>query len=207
VSSVPVEVVLFDLGGVVCHFRPDRRLRALASASGLSESEIHARIWESGLDASFDSGQYATVEAHRAVADALGTPIALDDLMAAWIRAWEPCPDVLAVVETVRRALRTGLMTDNGPILLDAMPASFPEITRAFDWLFFSCALQATKPSRAVFDEVVRRIAIPPARVLLIDDSAKNVDGARSCGLQALVYTTVTRLREDLQSLGVFRTS
>jgi len=53
--------------------------------------------------------------------------------MAAWIRAWEPCPDVLAVVETVRRALRTGLLTDNGPILLDAMPASFPEITRAFE--------------------------------------------------------------------------
>jgi FMN phosphatase YigB (HAD superfamily) len=146
----PIEVVLFDLGGVVCDFCPTRRLAALAAASGLPESEVYARIWSSGLDADCDAGRYTPAAAHRRIADALGVTITVETLTSLWTLAFEPRADVLTIVDDARARARTGLLTDNGPILLAAMPTAFPEIARRFEWLFFSCALKATKPSRPI---------------------------------------------------------
>ena len=44
------QVVVFDLGGVVCRFEPDRRMRALVEATGLASEVIQDRVWGSGLD-------------------------------------------------------------------------------------------------------------------------------------------------------------
>jgi putative hydrolase of the HAD superfamily len=162
-----VEVVLFDLA-------------ALAAASGLPESEVHARIWESGLDADCDAGRYTSAGAHQQIAAALGIPMTYDTLTSLWTLAFEPRADVLALVDRARAHARTGLLTDNGPILLEAMPSRFPEMTHRFDWLFFSCAMEAAKPSAELFARVIERIGVPPARVLLVDDSPRNVDGARA---------------------------
>ena len=198
----PIEVVLFDLGGVVCDFRPERRLRALAAATGLAEADIHARIWGSGLDASLDAGACATAAAaHRQVVDALGAPLSIDALTGAWCRAFEPRAEVLALADAVRVTARTGLLTDNGPLLLEAMPSAFPEVARRFDWLLFSCAMKAVKPSRELFDRALERIGAPAGRVLLIDDSARNVEGALACGLQARQVSDVAALTEDLRGL------
>jgi len=197
-SGPPVEVVLFDLGGVVCDFRPARRLAALAAASGLPDAEIHGRIWESGLEAECEAGGYTAAEAHRAIASELGA-MSHETLASLWTVAFEPRPDVLAVVDRVRMRRRVGLLTDNGPILREALPKAFPEVARRFTWLFFSCDLKATKPAPEVFARVVERVGVPAERILLIDDAPTNVDGARAAGLQALRYTTVPALVEDLR--------
>jgi len=42
-----IEVVLFDLGGVVCSFEPQSRLAALAEVTGLDEAHIKDAIWTS----------------------------------------------------------------------------------------------------------------------------------------------------------------
>jgi putative hydrolase of the HAD superfamily len=200
---IPVEVVLFDLGGVVCAFHPDRRLKALSEATGLPERTIHARIWESGLDRALDTGVHDAASAHRALCDALEADLTPDRLAASWARAFDPDLAVLTLVQAVHRRARTGLLTDNGPILLASLPVLFPEVHAAFDWLLFSCTLRATKPSAELFARGLERIAVPPGRVLLVDDSPCNVEGARAHGLQAVVFETVEQLRRDLTSAGV----
>jgi putative hydrolase of the HAD superfamily len=53
-----VRAVAFDLGGVVCRFLPERRLRALAQAARLPEQEVQARLWASGCAADCDRGRH-----------------------------------------------------------------------------------------------------------------------------------------------------
>lgn len=56
---------------------------------------------------------------------------------------------------------------------------------RAFDREFYSCDVGHAKPSAAYFQAVIAAAGLDPARTLFIDDRADNVEGARSCGLQA----------------------
>ncbi len=196
-----IRLVLFDLGGVACRFRPARRLAALAAATGLAEGEIRARVWDSGLDAEMDRGRYGLADACRAVADALGRALAPDALLQAWARAFEPDPEVLALVGAARRARRVALLTDNGPILLAAVPRHLPALASGFDSLLFSCELGAVKPLPECFAAALRRADVRPEEALLIDDAPANVAGARAYGLRASLFSGVAPLGRELAQL------
>lgn len=55
-----------------------------------------------------------------------------------------------------------------------------------FDTCFYSCDIGYAKPDRGFFDEVARRIGTDPGAIIFVDDSAANVEGARSAGLEAI---------------------
>jgi putative hydrolase of the HAD superfamily len=197
------ELVFFDLGSVVCRFRPERRLAALAAATGLAEREIHARIWGSGLDDDMDRGRYSLDEACRAVADALGRAIARETLLAAWALASEPDPEVLAVVDALRRERRTAMLSDNGPLLLAALPQHLPELPPRFDPLCFSSELRAVKPTGECFARALALAGVDPGRAVLVDDRPENAEGARAHGLTGIVFTGAADLRRALARLGI----
>lgn len=198
-----VTTVLFDLGGVVCRFLQERRLAALAAASGLTEQEIYRRVWESGFDRECDEGAYCEAGVYRHVSDMLGLRCTYEEFRAMWALAWEPDPVVLRVAGEVRASARVGLLTDNGPVLLDALPVHFPELVAAFDPILFSCDVGALKPNPALFAAALKKLGDPPERVLLIDDSLRNVEGAQAFGLNGLHYRTELELRRGLAPLGL----
>ncbi len=60
---------------------------------------------------------------------------------------------------------------------------------RLFDSSLYSCDLGLAKPDPAFFLEASRRIGADPSAVLLIDDSAPNIAGARSVGMGAELWS------------------
>jgi putative hydrolase of the HAD superfamily len=183
---------------VVCRFVPERRFAALERLTGLSSAEIHARVWESGLEEACERGDFPGEEAAARVATALGRPLTLDQLAATWAMAFEPDPEMLEVARTQRARGPIGLLTNNGPLLLHALPTALPEIARGFDPVLFSCRLRALKPTPALFTAVLREVRREAGEVLLIDDSVVNVEGARAAGLRAFLYTNPAALRREL---------
>jgi 2-haloacid dehalogenase len=63
--------------------------------------------------------------------------------------------------------------------------------------------VRAIKPDRAIYDHHVRAFGLDPSGTLFIDDSQKNVDGARAAGWHAVLFIDVPTLRKDLATLGV----
>ena len=198
-----VTTMLFDLGDVVCRFRPQRRLAALAAASGLPAQEIHVRLWESGFSQACDSGHYTATEMYERACVLLAWQPSYTTFQALWVQAFEPDEAVLTLVDRVRRYVRTGLLTNNPPLLLDALPNFLPQVHRRFEPLLFSFEFGAMKPSAALFTAVLARLRQPAQEILLIDDAAANVDGARAAGMQACRFTTVDTLSADLATYAI----
>lgn len=61
-----------------------------------------------------------------------------------------------------------------------------------FDAILCSWHIGATKPSDVAFDRAAARLDATPEQLLLIDDSAANVEAARSVGWRAVAHTSVT---------------
>lgn len=59
------------------------------------------------------------------------------------------------------------------------------------------------KPDRRIYELVVERFGVDPARAVFIDDKQVNVDAARGVGFNAIVFTTTDALRKDLRALGL----
>jgi putative hydrolase of the HAD superfamily len=194
-----IAVVVFDLGGVVCRFEPARRLAALAAHSDLTPREIQARLWDSGFDADCERGRYSAAETRAEVRARIGYRGDDDALLAAWARAFLPDDDVLALADRLRARFGLALLTNNGPLLREALPRHLPELAQRFDPLLCSCELCLVKPRPELFRAAGRRLASPPEQLLLVDDSEANVVAARRCGWQALQAGQT--LAVDLQAL------
>ena len=63
--------------------------------------------------------------------------------------------------------------------------------------------IRAIKPDRAIYDHHATTFGIEPAAALFIDDSQKNVDGAKAAGWQAVLFMDAATLENDLIRLGV----
>ena len=198
---MPISTVLFDLGDTACRFLPERRLAALAAASPLPAEAIQAQIWDSGFDADCDRGRYTADEIFRQISAWLDLRLSYAELWAIWVLAWEPNGAVLAVAEALAPRVRTAMLSNNGPLLHDALPTLFPVILQRFDPCFFSCDLGANKPDPAIYAAAQERLAEPPEGLLLIDDSPRAVEGARAAGWHAIHFTGQTDLHQQILSL------
>ncbi|WP_367715479.1 HAD family phosphatase [Nitratireductor sp. GISD-1A_MAKvit] len=58
------------------------------------------------------------------------------------------------------------------------------------------------KPDRAIYDIHVESFDLEPGATLFIDDSEKNVEGAKSAGWQAVHFIDAEKLRQDLAAYG-----
>jgi 2-haloacid dehalogenase len=63
--------------------------------------------------------------------------------------------------------------------------------------------IRAIKPDRAIFDHHVTAFGLDPKATIFIDDSAKNVEGARAAGWNAVLFTNAETLRKDLVGYGI----
>ena len=196
-----VEVVVFDLGGVVCKFEPEARLAALAVATGLDEAQIKDAIWTSGLDAAADRGELELADALASVIAALGHRIAEAPLLQAWTKAFVPDPAVVELANSLDR--QTAIFTNNGPMLEECMHRGLVRAGDAFDPILFAGHLRATKPDPISYERAAAALGHDAAALLLVDDAEKNVSGALQSGWRAIHFESPAQLEQELRVAGV----
>lgn len=59
------------------------------------------------------------------------------------------------------------------------------------------------KPDRGIYDHHVAAFDLDPAATIFIDDSQKNVDGAKAAGWQTVLFQNAKALEEDLERFGI----
>ncbi len=197
------KTILFDLGDVVCDFVPERRLSAFAQSTGREVDELAEMFWHSGFSARCDVGEY-TAEQMLSVINQY-TKMDFDEaqLMAIWSQAFETNGAVLRIAQRLSAAINVGMLTNNAPVLRNALPIWFPEIESLFEPVLFSCELMATKPEPELFAQVENRIGVSGSQLMLIDDSPKNVAAALAAGWQAIHFDNADLLVASLQESGL----
>jgi hypothetical protein len=105
--------VVFDLGGVLCHFRHERCLTALVAETSLAASRVERVIWGAGLDGCAEQGELTCDETVSALLEALDRRLTEAGLPRTGSQAFEPNRPVLDIDERLRT--RPPVFTNNGP--------------------------------------------------------------------------------------------
>lgn len=192
-------LVLFDLDGVLAHYEHAPRLRVLAERTGRSAAEVSAALFESGLEREADLGRIDTDGLLAALAERLGTAVTLQDCLDARAAAMQANADVLALAEAAARRASLAILTNNGLMLREHLPAICPPVARLFgDRVFCSAQFRLAKPEPDVFRACLETLGVAPGEALFFDDKPDNAKGARRAGLRAHTYRDVAGLREHL---------
>ena len=194
-------VLVFDLGGVLCSFSTERRLAAFADACGSSPDELKLLLEDSRLIHMADRGQLDLQSEYRLATSVFGLECDYPTYRALWCSALQVNAEVIEIARALGRRHQTAILTNNGPVLLDALRHDLKAVGECFDHLFVSAMFGAIKPAEEVFRGVERELGVASNRLLLIDDSEANVAGARRCGWHAIRFTSAQQLREDVRLL------
>lgn len=195
-----VDLVLFDLGGVLIDFGG---VEAMAELAGITDTD---EVWRRWLSCewvrSFERGGCSAEEFAAGVAADWQLPIdgpAFLDAFAGWVAGALPGADGL--VAEVRAVTRVGCLSNTNPVHWVRWGA-WP-VLEQLEYRFLSYELGLVKPDRELFDAVAAAVPFERERVLFLDDNQINVDGALDAGFQAAVAKGPEGARAALVERGV----
>jgi putative hydrolase of the HAD superfamily len=199
-----IKTVVFDMDGVLCHYRIERRLALLAAWSGRSPDAIHEAIWRSGFEDEAERGLVSADAYLKGFGERLGYPLSAEQWVEARRAAIEPDLAVLALARQLGAARPVGMFTNNPLLLKRHIAEVFPAVPDIFgSRAVFSAELGRSKPDPEAFRGLATRLAVAPDEILYLDDDATYVAGARAAGLLAEQVGGASGVRVGLAAHGL----
>jgi glucose-1-phosphatase len=200
-SGGPIDLVLFDLGGVLIDPGGVGPMRELSGLS--SDEEVWARWLGCRWVRSFEAGGCSPEEFAAGVVDDWELELEPAAFLAEFAR-WPglPYPGALELVSEVRALVAVGCLSNTNALQWNANYEGTP-VTEAFAHRFLSFELGLVKPDREIFDAVAGSLPVSRERVLFLDDNVVNVEAAGAAGFVAEHVRGVDGARQALVGSGV----
>lgn len=205
-ANANTETVIFDLGGVLIDWNPEYLFRKIFDDEAEMRHflrEIATPDWNEQQDAG------------RPLAEATEWLVERHPEHEAPIRAyygrWEEMLGgaIAGTVELLNRLhaqnshrlyALTNWSHETFPIAVERF-----EFLQRFEGILVSGREKLKKPDPRIYELVIERYAITPQRALFIDDSRRNVEGARAVGLEAIHFESPEKLEKDLRGRGILK--
>ena len=195
-----IDAVIFDMDGVLCHLDDDVRIGFLAKLTGHSPDFIRQAIWGSGFEDRADEGEYSAEEYLEGFGKCLQSTISRDDWVAYRKSGMTPMLPMVELATELSKSMPACVLTNNGFLLVDEIGRLFPELSLFGDRIWSSAHFGCRKPSVEIYRQTCLRLGSDPARTLMIDDRAENIDGAMSAGLKGHLFEDIENLKTFLRA-------
>ncbi len=203
-----IKNVIFDMGQVLIHWRPDM----FTSGFGLDKQEEDLLIKELFKKIEWpqlDRGTISDDDAVRAVNGRL--PEKYHSMVGQIINGWWENPLVpMEGMETLLGELKGNgysiYLLSNASVHLREYFHRIPG-SQYFDGHVVSAEEKLLKPQHEIYEVLFERYHLVPEECFFIDDSPYNIEGAYMCGMPGTVfYGDVEELREELKKAGILIT-
>jgi putative hydrolase of the HAD superfamily len=201
--------IVFDFGGVLFNWRPhelvQRHLPRHVSDAASAAALVAAVFEGFGGDwAQFDRGTIDAPEVVRRIAARTGlSAIDVFALVDGVPPSLTPKADTVAMLKRLKAAGTPVHYLSNMPRpYAEHLDRTHPELLGHFHSGLYSSHVELIKPEAAVFELASERFGAPPHRLVLLDDIAANVAGARANGWNALQFADAASAEEALRAHG-----
>jgi putative hydrolase of the HAD superfamily len=198
--------VVFDVGNVFVRWSPSEIVRrcfdlATDSDANLKRAEtlFRSQIWRR-----LNLGELTQLEAELAYQTQLG--LTQDETQKLFFHVMDHQELIDGTVAIAQRLKQSGYrvfgLTDNVHEIV-----AYHKTRHRFWELFEGCVVSAEiglmKPDPAIFRHLLETFELTAAETAFFDDHPLNIDGARSVGMEARLFTTASRCEEDLRALAL----
>lgn len=198
-----IQAVIFDFGRVISDFDIGRFTARAALFSTLSAAGLKETMAQTMQMADrYETGLMTSREFYLNVCRIASLTMPEQEFVSAYTDIFTPKPATLELVRRLKGRYRLGLLSNTSAWHFE-FGIKPVEIFPLFDAVTLSFEVQAMKPDRRIYDDMLAKLELPAGACVYIDDIAENVGAARALGMHAIHYTTHKRLIEDLAKAGV----
>ncbi len=198
-----IKAIVFDFGGVLMRTEDHTGRRQWEARLGLSEYELDQTVFHSEAANRATVGDEPEAAIWQNVAAVFKlTPEQLDALQTDFWSGDRLDADLVSLLGSLRPRYQTAILSNywpNGRELIGRVNG----LEQVVDVIFISSEERLAKPDARLYQRVTERLGVTPEEVVLVDDFAANIDGARAAGWQTIHYQAGMNMRAALEQLGV----
>ena len=105
------------------------------------------------------------------------------------------------LVSLKQRGLKLGLLSNT--TVFESVVLENLEIRNLFDAVVFSWHKGNLKPSQEAFKHIIDELGVSKEEAVFTDDGKKNIEAAKSFGMQGILFENIEVLKKSLVELGV----
>jgi len=193
--------IIFDLGKVIVDFDHMVFCRSASLHCDLNPDEIYGKIFLSGIEKGFDSGDLTPEAFFDAACSALDLKIDIDLFSYLWSDIFTITPDIESLINRLKQHSRLLCLSNTNPWHFTWCRQHF-NVLEAFDAFILSYEQHCCKPDLNIYRIALEKADALPEMCLYIDDSADNVAAARLLKMQGIVFSSVDELEQTLLNNG-----
>jgi epoxide hydrolase-like predicted phosphatase len=192
-----VEVLLFDLGGVLVEYTGVQEVTRLLPA-GTSEPEILERLSRCPHTEAFGRGQLSRQEFGERFVRDWGIDLPPETFLEEF-RAWSKCllPGAVELLATLRPRFRLAALSNSNELHWERNSRDLG-VADLFEVAISSHEVGLRKPDPRIYRTALERLGVSPDGVVFFDDVHENVVAAAELGIRAFQVDGVPGIRERL---------
>ena len=127
-----------------------------------------------------------------------GVNLSKDQFVDYWFKTEKEVPEMIEIVETLKKnGTKVFILSNNFRERTDYYNAHFSSL-KMFDGLYYSWQTGFVKPSAEAYRNILEKNQLAAADVVYFDDSEKNIEVARSLGIQAYIFVGPAQVKSVL---------
>jgi putative hydrolase of the HAD superfamily len=186
---VSIRGLIFDYGGVLWNMRWDVSA-SLAAEHGLEELAVVETLYGSDtwrqLAIGVGDRDAWHRESHERLEALAGKP--LPPLHQHWRETQRWIAPNLDLIRRLRPLYRTAVLSNADRTLRQRFEDPDNQVVDLFDVFVCSAEVGLAKPDARIYALTAERLAVPASECVFIDDSERNIVGAREAGMQAIHF-------------------
>ncbi len=201
---MPIQVILFDIGGVFFKWKDRWLFSNIASRFGLFEQRLvdeckkempnlrlgkisEQEMWQK-IGRQINSKELSNVN-DSLIHDFFKSKIDIND-------------SVFVVIKQLQKKnIKTGILSNTALPMHSAVEELID--MSYFDFLFLSYEIGMEKPDKGIFEHVTKKMPYSKEEILFVDDRLSNVNAAKNFGMKALHFTDTIHLIAYLNNLEI----
>jgi HAD superfamily hydrolase (TIGR01509 family) len=198
-----IKAICFDLDGVYFVNGKSNFIKNLREYDISKEEAERVFLKSDEMNKIYKEGRMSDEEFWHWAIKEWDINIGVQEIIDLLIEGYEVNKEVSNTVKRVRQnGYKTLICTNNFPARINGLHKKYHFLDN-FDSYVFSYEIGSTKPSPAIFSELVKRSEVKAEEIAFADDNDENLNGAKEVGIQAFFYENFAQFKSKLEELGV----
>jgi glucose-1-phosphatase len=203
-SPGSADALLFDLGRVVLDIDFSKALACWAGRAGCEVAHLTERFAPDKSFKRHETGEISDAEFFAGLRASMGIELSDAQFLEGWNAIFVgEMPGIARHLARAAERVPVYAFSNTNGAHVEHFSVAYAGVLGHFREMFLSSAIGLRKPDAAAYDHVVTAIGVPASRIVFFDDSAENIEGARSRGLTAVHVTSPDDVAEALAALGL----
>ena len=201
VNTNQIDVVFFDIGGVLLTIHPDFMIKKISNLTNISYETLKNSFPEKQHDL-YERGEINDLEWFQAYNKSLPNINSLTEheFWIAWSMLIGEETDVLDILIRLKKHYKVWLLSNtNSRHIINEVENNFA-FPNLVDGKIYSFQVGSRKPEKKIYEVACEKANVEPSRSVFIDDIKLNIVSANKIGMNGIHYINTNQLNNELNT-------